>query len=186
MQRRTFIELRSRGADDGLIQRSFRWFGSYLLWMPKRPDGLYFWSLKVSWVDPEAGQAMLMTEADESPGAQFPEEGGQVPPATEEGDSDPSPGSGDDAVDRELPQALANIGISARVDKELPGTSSGHAGSGIQAAFDANRGEGADAIMRCRVFVSHMRGRKLGLVNPRNPADSEGMDQQLGGNLRQS
>ena len=162
MQRRTFIELRSRGADDGLITRSFRWFGSYLLWTPHKG---YSWHLKVAWIDPSSGQAMLL--AEDEPGR---EEGPKPDGSSSEGRVTPNDAP---EVLNDVGQDQAEAGSSGRSNQAGEDGASGESGSeSMKLPFDANRGEGADVIMRCQVFVSHMRGRTLGLVNPRlNPID---------------
>ena len=155
MQRRTFIELRSKGADDGLITRSFCWFGSYLLWTPHKG---YSWHLKVAWIDPESGQAMLLAEED--------------PDSGEASKPDVSSIEGRVTTPEDAPVVLKDIGqdqaeactSNQAGEHGMPGE---RGAENTKLPFDANRGEGADVIMRCQVFVSHMRGRTLGLVNPR-------------------
>ncbi len=68
MQRRCFVELRARGVEEGVLQRAFRWFGSYLFWTPRQGSrseekAASAWNVHVSFIgDPRSFEPRMRDE----------------------------------------------------------------------------------------------------------------------------
>ena len=174
MQRRTFIRLRELGAADAVIQRAARWFGSFLVWTRQRSGSA--WSQSVSWIDPERAQG---NDKGGWPAGLRSETKAEAPAAV--GCSqcvidDPCADDNDD-------EAKAR---SSLVLLEAGSATGGMEGSSFDFATDDDDSEEADRAgqnhrvvddstgdregvdFTALVFVSHLKGRRLGLTNP-NP-----------------
>ena len=156
MQRRTFIELSNRGSKPDVIQRALDFFGCWLVWMPRRTDGGHTWTIRASYID-EGSESQVPIVAIKGPGN-----------APESSTVFNSRGIEDRSQDDDRAAASNSFSDSEGSDDDT--SCSGQR----RASGPPNPNPPA------RVFVSHLRGRTLGFVNPDHRAHGPSEERQTG------